>query len=478
MKYFILLPELIVIGWIFLSTIVELKERYEIREIKIENKKETKIANISLYNIFINMLVTLYYINSEEIELMGNTLKIGTSELQMRLLITVLFGIGLFFYYKENTFEKGYEYFQLLLILYISTLLIVISKNLFLIYLLIELQSIIFYFLISWTSIKEGIDFFYQSIIFSVLMMFGLYLIYFVTETFELQIIIDIKNYLLNNNLEFENKIVNLGMFLIILSLVFKMGMFPFHLWLLKVLRKNNKIIVYYLGVFSKIVVLVLFYNLSELVLELKDLILLFGLVNVVAGSLGSLIQTRLTNIFFFSSMTHLGLLLIILSMSNQFSNVIYIYYVFLYLILSYIFVYYLVDFEKSIRVDELKYLYNENRQTTIGLVFLMFSFMGIPPLVGFYLKIGVIVSVLSTNNERWVVGVILLMSLLSLIMYLKVSKNLVFGSYESNFYKKEIRENKKIKNKERAFINFVGIFINTIMVFWYEELYIICILN
>lgn len=488
MKYLILQPEILVIFWLIVITCTEIKEIYETKKIK-KKKSDTEsreINKIIAFNIFLNNFLLFYYMNfnHKEIELFKEGIRIGSEEVKIRLLITILFLLGLTFYYKEKKTEKKLEYIQLLLMLYLSTLLIVIVSNLFAVYLLIELQSLIFYFLIGWTiqgnSIKEGILFFFQSIVFSILLMLGLYFIYLSTTSFDLHFLFDLKFYMENNKIlySFENFIFNLGIYLIIISILFKLGIFPFHLWLIKVLKNSNTIVMYYVGVFSKLGILYFLYKWFEIFSVGNKIFVTVGVLSLIIGGLGGIIQTRITNIFFFSSLTHIGLLLLIYTMKTELSGIIYIYYLIMYIFLSFGFVYFILDVEKCKRIENLKYFYDESKITSLNIILLLFSYIGLPPFLGFFFKLGAIISVglnLEEVGNSWIILFILVSSLASLIMYLKVNKNLVYGSYEEKtqmWFSVDIRENVEIKEKNRIFLCLLLLFINLGMVFWYTEIF------
>lgn len=470
-KYLILLPEILILLWLFINSYFQIIDKYEKKSINFLNYYLTsqKITLIFLFNIFVSIICIVYYINFEKIILFNNILQLNLLDIIIKIIFIIFCGISFFFILNNQEFE----YFQLILLFFFSSFLLISINNLFGFYLLIELQSIIFFFLIGWTHIKVSIDFFFQSIIFSLFFVIGLFLIYGVNETFDFLRLNDLNHFLSINQLLIEKTGLKLGIMLLLITLFFKAGLFPFQTWFMRVLRTNNIILILTIGILSKFVLLFLFYKWKVFFLFDINIFLFFGILGLLVSGIGGLLQSNVINIFFFSSLTNLSLLLINLSLLTFSSSLTFLIYLNLYFLVSLNFVYYIFEFKNNLKVTQFKYFYTENVTVTVSFLILIFSLLGLPPLLGFYFKFFSVINVmlyLPGYNNMLFICYILVTNLFTLIMYLKISRSLVFGGFEEKKYfwfKNLSRENFCIELKNKSVFNTITIVSNTAILCW-----------
>lgn len=141
--------------------------------------------------------------------------------------------------------------------------LLLISNNLFLIYLAIELQSLSLYILASIKrysnlSIEAGLKYFIFGSFASGLLLFGISLIYGFAGSTNLN---ELYYLLYLSNLNDISVGILFGYTLILIGLLFKLGLVPFHYWLVDVYDGSPLLITYFFSILPKISILILFYR-------------------------------------------------------------------------------------------------------------------------------------------------------------------------------------------------------------------------
>lgn len=141
--------------------------------------------------------------------------------------------------------------------------LLLISNNLFLIYLAIELQSLSLYILASIKrysnlSIEAGLKYFIFGSFASGLLLFGISLIYGFSGTTNLN---ELYFMLFLSNLNDISVGLVFGYTLVLIGLLFKLGIVPFHYWLVDVYDGSPLVITYFFSILPKISILILFYR-------------------------------------------------------------------------------------------------------------------------------------------------------------------------------------------------------------------------
>jgi len=169
-------------------------------------------------------------------------------------------------------------------------------------------------------------------------------------------------------------------------------------------------------------------------------------------GSVLGLTQFRIKRLYAYSTISHLGFLLLALSVSSVESIQAFLFYliqysisnlnVFILLItIGYSF-FYLVYKESSFTkeeaylkdvnnspvqlVSQLKGYFKINPMLSISLVITLFSFIGVPPLIGFFGK-QMILSAALDNGYIFITLVAILTSVISAVYYLVVVKSIFF---------------------------------------------------
>nr|AMH85695.1 NADH dehydrogenase subunit 2 [Ocyptamus sativus] len=241
--------------------------------------------------------------------------------------------------------------------------------------------------------------------------------------------------FLYKNNfmLFINNNINNYNCMMILSALLMKSGTAPFHFWFPNVMEGLNWMNSLILMTWQKIGSLML---ISYLIIKM----MLFWciMISVIVGSLGGLNQTSLRKLMTFSSINHLGWMLM-----SMFSNEsLWITYFLFYSFLSFNLIF-LFNMFKLFHINQLFSMFMYNKYLKFSLFLNFLSLGGLPPFLGFIPK-WLTIQYLTFNNQLFLMSIMIIMTLVTLFFYLRLcytafmlnyyENNLNFKNYWKNF--------------------------------------------
>ena len=168
--------------------------------------------------------------------------------------------------------------------------------------------------------------------------------------------------------------------------------------------------------------------------LESFIIITLLSILTLLIGSILGLIQYKIKRLLAYSSITHLGLLLIILSIDNGLAISSFLFYMFQYWIslisMFAILIYYEHQGCYLQSISSLKYL-QFNPALIIATCINLFSLTGIPPLIGFFGK-QMILLTSCINGYYFITTIIICTSVISASYYLRIVKTISLGKIKN----------------------------------------------
>lgn len=234
---------------------------------------------------------------------------------------------------------------------------------------------------------------------------------------------------------------VSIGFFLICVGLFIKLSLAPFHFWSLDVYEGSPNTTTFFFAVVPKISLFVLLMRLCYVsfyqIFSTDFQIYFFGLavLSIFVGSLGGLEQRKLKTLLAYSSISHTGYLLLSFSSGNIEGLQMMFYYLAIYMIsgLTFWAVYlFLINkddvyFNKNNKeLGDLVLLKESNPMLAFILTMTLFSIAGIPPLVGFLIKLGVF-SVVVKSSAYLISLISILLTVISTFYYIRLIKVLYF---------------------------------------------------
>lgn len=376
------------------------------------------------------------------------------------------------------------EYSLIVLFSTFGASLLISSADLISTYLSIELQSFGVYVLASLYKDSEsatsaGLKYFLLGGLSSCMILLGIGLIYSYTGLTKFESIYGLIS------VSYDDDIVRssiLGISLMIIGFLFKIAAAPLHNWAPDVYDDSPTIVTIWLTIMPKISILVFLLELNthinieslwvnETLDVIKYLLLISSALSLLLGTIVGLSQTKIKRLLAYSTISHVGFMLLALAISTEQSIESMIFYIVQYTItnlnsfliiiaLSYVFHDSIIVniFEKNreketkdIRsfndneniefsdidlISELKSQFSYNPLLSLGLSISLFSMAGIPPLIGFFSKQFVLSSAIQ-NGYYFMAIVAILVSVISASYYLKIIRVLHTEIDDSNIYKR-----------------------------------------
>nr|YP_010883346.1 NADH dehydrogenase subunit 2 [Rhingia formosana]WIF29672.1 NADH dehydrogenase subunit 2 [Rhingia formosana] len=246
----------------------------------------------------------------------------------------------------------------------------------------------------------------------------------------------------------FINNYINM---MILSSLLMKSGAAPFHFWFPNVMEGLNWMNSLILMTWQKIAPLMLISYLM-----IKFLMFWSILLSVIIGALGGLNQTSLRKLMTFSSINHLGWML----MSMYSNESLWINYFLFYSFLSFNLIF-LFNMFKLFHINQLFSLFFFNKSLKFSLFLNLLSLGGLPPFLGFIPK-WLTIQYLTFNNQLFMMTIMILMSLITLYFYLRLCYTAFMLNYFENNWNFKIYWNNLLMNSYLflSFISSFGLFI------------------
>lgn len=309
---------------------------------------------------------------------------------------------------------NNFEYFALLLSGILGLMFLVSSYDLLSFYLAIEMQSLCFYVLAaskkdSSFSIEAGLKYFILGSLSSVFLLLGMSILYGSSGTTSFENL----NLLFSTTLVEQkdsnfliNDAMNNALICISIAFFFKIGAAPFHMWLPDVYEGAPTSISLFFAVVPKLVLFSAFLRIFQGTLSIFSDIFLYVftfccIFSVLIGSFVALRQKKIKRLLAYSSISHVGYLLLSLSSNSIEGTQFLFFYIFIYMITSFglwSLVLSLNNTGKSKTILDLGVLSTKNQLLGFSAMISLFSLAGIPPLSGFFAKIEIFINALNSS--------------------------------------------------------------------------------
>nr|YP_010507445.1 NADH dehydrogenase subunit 2 [Dracogyra subfuscus]UXG19116.1 NADH dehydrogenase subunit 2 [Dracogyra subfuscus] len=214
------------------------------------------------------------------------------------------------------------------------------------------------------------------------------------------------------------------GMIILIIGLLLKLGVFPFHFWFPSVVSGLSWFSGFLLLTWQKIAPLFLLFLVSYLWgASVMLMIMVVAGGSSIVGGVGGVNQTQLRALLAYSSIAHLGWMVFCCFLSEGSMKIYFSVYFFITMCIFFV----VWMAEVNLVFQAFSSFVGKNLVVRFIVIFLFLSLGGIPPLLGFVPK-WVVLSLGSETGMVFVLGLLILGSLFSLFYYL----GLIFSAFFS----------------------------------------------
>ncbi len=351
------------------------------------------------------------------------------------------FTISVFsFDYLKRYKENKEEFYILLLLASLGASVLTISQHFITLFLSLELLSVSLYGMIAYSrlhgvSVEAGMKYLILATVSSAFLLFGMALIYAGTGTmnfYEISVrmmeVAAIPVYLY------------MGFAMLAGGIAFKLALAPFHLWTPDIYQGASAPVTGFIASVSKGAVFALvlrFFSIIDLQ-QFPTILLFFVIISVVsmfAGNLLALMQKNIKRLLAFSSIAHLGYLMIAIIAGEKTGMEAASFYILAYMItiigaFGAVSAFSADDKEKE-NIDDYKGLFWNHPFLSVVLTAMLLSLAGIPLTAGFLGKFYIALSGIETG----LIGLIIILvinSVIGLYYYLKVIVAMFSGDEET----------------------------------------------
>ena len=412
-----------------------------------------------------------------------------------------------FVYYNTKIINKMGEQFKIieypLILLFIITgaIFLMSTNDLVSIFLAIELQSYGLYILStiyrnSELSTTGGLMYFLLGGLSSCFILLGTGLIYAnsgSTSLDGLYIITSISD-ISSTDLWYKPYYINLSLVIFTIGFLFKVSAAPFHFWSPDVYDAIPTIVTTFVALIAKVSIFILllqlvyYTNNSFTEMSWTFILLISSLFSLIVGTVVGLTQFRIKRLFAYSTISHVGFMLLVLGISSIESTQALIFYLTQYIIsnlnafmiliaIGYSLYYYtsenkeheeLMDKNNSPvqLINQLKGYYHINPLLALSLAITIFSFAGVPPLIGFFGK-QMVLSAALDKGLIFLSLVAITTSVIGGIYYLGIIKEMFFSlpDYKVNTLLENLVLKGNVLNNNRTVIKNINFKYNNIVI-------------
>jgi len=339
-------------------------------------------------------------------------------------------------YLRARDLFKG-EYYVLAIFATLGMLIMVSASHFLTMYLGLELLSLCLYAMVamhrdSTRATEAAMKYFILGALASGMLLYGMSIIYGVTGSLELS---SIASAVQTGGLNIT--VLSFGLVFLIIGIGFKFGAVPFHMWLPDVYHGAPTAVTLFIATAPKIaafamLIRLMVEGLGDLHQHWQGMLIILAVLSMIIGNVVAIAQTNLKRMLAYSTISHVGFLLLgVLSGTNE-GYAASMFYALVYALTSLggfgmIILMSRQGFEAE-EIDDYKGLSERSPWFAFMMLILMFSMAGIPPMVGFYAKLAVIKSIV--NADLLSVAVIaVLMSVIGAYYYLRMIKVMYFDS-------------------------------------------------
>nr|ADU55189.1 NADH dehydrogenase subunit 2 [Dosidicus gigas] len=243
---------------------------------------------------------------------------------------------------------------------------------------------------------------------------------YFIIQSMSSSILIISSVLMYNNTLSWYSMFTDSTFSLmIILSLVLKLGGAPLHFWMPSIAKQMSWSILFMMLTWQKLAPLLML----SLVNSNLMVVMLISMASTIVGSIMALNQTNIQLIMTYSSISHLGWMLSMVTINSSLTMM----YFFNYIMISMP----LMNMLSMTLGNHLFMLTQQTKMNNMIPISLILSLGGLPPLLGFMSKLIILISLI--EMKLMMLAMFMFVgTLISLYFYLNMSLMLMIKSYKN----------------------------------------------
>ena len=329
------------------------------------------------------------------------------------------------------------EFITLILFATLGMMIMVSANHFISLYLGLELLALSSYAMValnrdSATSSEAAMKYFILGALASGLLLYGLSMIYGATGSLDVS-----KVALIVSSSRGIDPLIVFGLVFVVSGLAFKLGVAPFHMWVPDVYQGAPTAMTLFIGSAPKLaafgfIMRILADSLGGAVSDWQGMLVILSMLSMALGNIVAISQTNLKRMLAYSTISHMGFLLLGILAGTKNGYASSMFYVITYVLMTagsfgMIMLLSRAGFEAD-NIDDFKGLNQRSPLYALMMLFIIFSMAGIPPFLGFWAKLAVLEGALNAGYT-WLVVFAVLMSVIGAFYYLRIIRVMYFDA-------------------------------------------------
>jgi NADH-quinone oxidoreductase subunit N len=329
------------------------------------------------------------------------------------------------------------EFFVLVLFAVLGMMIMISANHMLTLYLGLELMSLSLYASValrrdSTVATEAAMKYFVLGALSSGMLLYGMSMVYGATGSLEITRIAE--TVAEGGATDF---VLIFGLVFVVAGIGFKLGAVPFHMWIPDVYHGAPTPVTLIVSSAPKFAAFAFIMRLlaqalgaEQLVAEWQQMLVVMAMLSLIVGNITAIAQTNLKRMLAYSTISHMGFVLLGILAGDIVGYSAGMFYVVVYVLMNIgtfgmILLLSRAGFEAD-NIDDFKGLNQRSPWYAFMMLLLMFSMTGIPPTVGFYAKLAVLQAVIDAGY-LWLAVLAVLMSLVGAFYYLRLVKVMYF---------------------------------------------------
>ena len=357
----------------------------------------------------------------------------------LKLAITISVAVVIIYSRAYLVARKLFTGEFILLILFATLgMMVMVSANHFIsLYLGLELLALSSYAMValnrdSAVSSEAAMKYFILGALASGLLLYGMSMIYGATGSLDVS-----KIAATVSSSRGIDPLILFGLVFTVSGLAFKLGVAPFHMWVPDVYQGAPTAMTLFIGSAPKLAAFgftmrILADSLGGAVSDWQGMLVILAMLSIALGNIVAISQTNLKRMLAYSTISHMGFLLlgILAGTKNGYASAMF--YIITYVLMTagsfgMIMLLSRAGFEAD-NIDDFKGLNQRSPLYALMMLFIIFSMAGIPPFLGFWAKLAVLEGALNAGYT-WLVVFAVLMSVIGAFYYLRIIRVMYFDA-------------------------------------------------
>jgi NADH-quinone oxidoreductase subunit N len=333
------------------------------------------------------------------------------------------------------------EFLSLTLTSTLGMLVMISASNFVTLYIGLEVLALSMYALValqrdSAVATESAMKYFILGAMASGFLLYGMSMIYGGTGSLDIQTISNVIKAGQGNDM-----LLVFGMAFLVAGLAFKLGAVPFHMWVPDVYHGAPTAMTMFIGTAPKLaafafVMRILVEALQPMMIHWAGMLAVLAVLSMGVGNITAIAQTNIKRMFAYSTIAHMGFLLLgVLSGTlDGYSSAMFYAVIYVLMTLGGFGMIMLLSREgfEADNLNDFKGLNQRSPWLAFMMLLLMFSMAGVPPTVGFYAKFSVLNAALQAGHLTLVIAAVIF-SLIGAFYYLRIVKLMYFDAPESH---------------------------------------------